>query len=353
MSNSRQVFTTRLFVVLLSLSWLAPVCAQQASPQGRAGQATAQGETGNRGSAVEQLTAMLQSIEPYRPQVTVNQSIQVVGSTSMDALAHGWANGFSQFHPQAKVEISAAGSGDTVKLLLANPSAIAMYSRPVTDRELEEMRSQGLKQPTAFVVAREALSVYVHASNPTNSISGEQLRDVFTSDHYAGDLTWSVVSDAGAWSAKPLHVISRTEESGTQRFLSDYVFEGARMRVGTSSHPSNAEVLQALSDDPLGIAICGYRSSRRDVKMLQLTSGASVIPCDDLAVLSGQYPLTRPLTLVIDLGKSDVQAKASQEFVRYALCQSGQTQAILVGFFPVDLPLLRAGMERLTTPTVR
>jgi hypothetical protein len=57
------------------------------------------------------------------------------------------------------------------------------------------------------------------------------------------------------------------------------------------------------------------------------------------------------LTLLLDMGQSDSNAKASQEFVRYALCQAGQTQAILVGFFPVDLPLLRAGLQQLETPT--
>ena len=70
-------------------------------------------------------------------------------------------------------------------------------------------------------------------------------------------------------------------------------------------------------------------------------------------MLSGQYPLTRPMTVVIDLGQTDAQAVASQELVRYALCQSGQTQAIMVGLFPVDLPLLRAGMENLNAKTVR
>lgn len=355
-SRAKRATSMRLTLVVIASCLCAltsPSIAQQvAQPSGNARPATA-AEGGSRGSAIEQLTAMLQSIEPYRPQLEVTQTIQVVGSTSMDGLAHGWANGFKQFQPQAKVEISAAGSDEAAKLLIANPSAIAMYSRPVTEQELAEMRKQGLKKPTAFVVAREALTVYVHASNPAASISGEQLRDVFTTDIYPGDLTWSVLGSSGVWEKKPMHVISRTDESGTQRFLSDFVFEGAHMRAGVSAHPSNTEVLQALSADPLGIAICGYRSSGREVKALQLTSGATVIPCDDLAVLSGHYPLTRPLTLVLDLGQTDAQASASQEFARYALCQAGQTQAILVGFFPVDLPLLRASLEQLNPKTVR
>ena len=215
------------------------------------------------------------------------------------------------------------------------------------------MRKLGLKQPTAFTVAREALTVFVHSSNPTTSISGERIRDLFTTDNFPDELTWSAVGATGDWAKKPLHVIARTQDSGTQLFLSEYVFRGSHMRSPTAAFPSNAEVLAALSDDPLGIAICGYRSSGRLVKPLELAVGGTIVPCDDLAILSGRYPLTRPLTLVIDLGQSDAKARASQEFVRYAMCQSGQTQAILVGFFPVDLPLLHAALESLNSQTIR
>lgn len=304
-------------------------------------------------ASVEQLTAMLQAIDPYRPQAITADTIRVFGSSSMDALAHGWATGFRQFHPQAKLEISAAGSEQLLTTLTANPSGVAMVSRPVTAAELEELKAKGLKQPVAFMVAREALSVFVHESNPLASISGQQLREVFTLDVHPGELRWGVLGVPGNWANQPIRILARTETSGTQRFLSEFVFNGSRLRPEESNHVSNAEVLQALSRDPYAIAICGFRSSGSSVKALQLTNGASVIPCDDHAVLSGQYPLTRPLSLIVDLGRTDSQAQASQELVRYALCQAGQMQAILVGFFPVELPLLRAGIEALNAPSLR
>lgn len=336
-----------LFAAALTLCVLAgPVAAQGGGERPLA-------QASDTGSAVERLTAMLQAIEPYRPQGEVSQTVEVFGSTSMDGLAHGWISGFEHFHPQAKVEVTAAGYDAATQQLIANPSAIAMYARPVTEQELENMRKAGLKRPMAFTVAREALTVFVNSSNPVTSISGEQLGNVFTGDKASPELTWSAAGVGGEWASKPLHVIARTEESGTQLFLSQFVFRQSSMRPPTSAHASNAEVLQAVSADPLGIAICGYRSSGRTVKPLPLALGGSIIACDDLSVLSGRYPLMRPLTLVVDLGQTDDKAKAGQEFVRYALSQSGQSQAILVGFFPVDLPLLRAGLEHLSPPVAR
>lgn len=310
-------------------------------------------EATGRTASVEQLTAMLQTIDPYRPKEITQETIEIFGSSSMDALAHGWATGFKQFHPQAKLQISAVGSEQLQMTMVAKPTGVAMVSRPVTASELDDLKKKGLKNPVAFMVAREALSVFVHASNPVATISGEQLRDVFTTGAHPDQLKWSRLGASGQWAEQPVHLIARTETSGTQRFLADFVFNGAKMRDGLSKHESNAEVLQALSRDPLAIAICGFRSSGSSVKSLQLTSGATIVPCDDHAVLSGQYPLTRPMSLVIDMGQTGSKALASQELVRYALCQSGQTQAILVGLFPVDLPLLRAGMETLSATTVR
>jgi phosphate transport system substrate-binding protein len=340
-ASTRPVKLIGIATLLLAISLFYSV--QQASGQ----------EATSRVASVEQLTAMLQAIDPYRPTEITKETIEVFGSSSMDALAHGWATGFKQFHPQAKLQISAVGSEELQTTMLAKPTGVAMVSRPVTSSELDELKKKGLKNPVAFMVAREALSVFVHVSNPVATISGEQLRDVFTTGAHSGQLKWSSLGASGQWAEQPVHVITRTETSGTQRFLADFVFNAAKMREGQSKHVSNAEVLQALSNDPLAIAICGFRSSGTAVKALQLTSGATIIPCDDHAVLSGQYPLTRPMSLVIDMGQTGSKATASQELVRYALCQSGQTQAILVGLFPVDLPLLRAGMETLSAATVR
>lgn len=298
-------------------------------------------------ASVEQLTAMLQTIDPYRPLGRAAGPIQVFGSTSMDAMAHGWVNGFKQFHPEADVKISAANSKAAMERLLASPAGIALLSRPVKEAEIVELKKNGLKNPTAFVVAREALGVFVHPSNPVHHISGEQLRAVFTADHPAGELTWGLLGATGEWSKRPIDVISRSENSGTQMFLHDFVFQNAEMRDGHVALDSNAQVVGAVIKNPQSIAICGMHCGDNPAKALQLTAGARFIPSDDHAVLSGQYPLTRPLSLIIDLGQESPQAKASQELVRYALCQSGQTQAILAGFFPVDLPLLRAGLQKL------
>ena len=333
--------TSVLFGTILGI-WISACVALSASAQ-----------EASPNASVEELTAMLQSIDPYRPNSEAKGVVRVAGSTSMDAMAHGWANCFKQFHTNIEVEISGGGSETTFERLQEDPDSVGMLSRPLKEEELERLRQLGLKKPTAFVVAREALGVFVHSQNPVASISGEQLRAVFTAKEGEESPTWGLLGATDNWADRPIHVVSRTENSGTQRFLEEFVFHSATMRPGVSSHSSNSEVLKAVSADPLAIAICGLRSTGSTVRALQLTAGATVVPSDDHAVLSGQYPLTRPLTLVIDMGQTSENAKASQEFVHYALCQAGQAEAILAGFFPVDLPLLRAGLQKLGATQLR
>ncbi len=90
------------------------------------------------------------------------------------------------------------------------------------------------------------------------------------------------------------------------------------------------------------------RCGGNEARPLQLQAGGNLIPSDDLAILTGQYPLVRPLSIVVDLGNPD-RARIV-EFLRYILSQSGQAENVLAGYFPVDLPRLRAEIAELNAP---
>jgi phosphate transport system substrate-binding protein len=304
-------------------------------------------------SSISEMIAMLKVIDPYRPTGQQSGTVHIYGSTAMDNMAHAWADDFKKFHPQVQVEISAAGSGDAFGKLKQNPQALVMLSRPVKPEELQQLKSDAIKSPVAFVVAREALGVFVHSSNPLKSISGEQLRAVFTKQTNEADLKWKLLGIAGEMAEKPIHLVARAETSGTQAFLRDFVFGGLEMRATENSHGSNSDVLGALAQDPLGITICGLRANGVSVKSLPLVIGGQPIATDDAAVMNGRYPLTRSLSLVVDLSQAGAEAKTAQELVQFALCRSGQLYAIQAGFFPAELPTLKAGLNLLQRDHLR
>ena len=69
------------------------------------------------------------------------------------------------------------------------------------------LKKKGLKNPVAFEVAREALGVFVHPDNPVKTISGEQLRAVFTTANSSHPPTWGALGATGNWANKPVNVI--------------------------------------------------------------------------------------------------------------------------------------------------
>ncbi|WP_197231512.1 PstS family phosphate ABC transporter substrate-binding protein [Novipirellula artificiosorum] len=308
------------------------------------------GDESSTSFSVQEIRSLLNSITPYLPGQEVSAEVDIFGSTSMDALAHGWAGGFKKFHPKATVVISAEGSETAVDRLTKNPASIGMFSRPVSEEELEKLKLAGLENPAAVMVAREALGVFVNESNPLKSINREQFLTLFCvpdGETPSEPMVWSSFGASGGIANEPVEIIARGQNSGTQIFLQNYVFGGQVMREAKASYASNAKVVQALEEDKNAIGICGLKCGSHSLRLLGLQANDTIIPCDDHSVLMGRYPLIRPLTLVLDLGQTGARADANREFVRYALHQAGQSQSILAGFFPFDPPTLRGERAKL------
>ncbi|TWT56363.1 PstS family phosphate ABC transporter substrate-binding protein [Allorhodopirellula solitaria] len=304
--------------------------------------------------SVQEIRSVLNSIPPYLPEGEVSTEIDIFGSTSMDALAHGWTHGFKKFHPKSTVVISAEGSETVFDRLSRNPSSLGMLSRPVSEAELEKLKQSGLKQPVAIMVAREGLGVFVHESNPIESISPAQFAALFSvadPTQKSEPVTWQAAGVTNDLAESPVEVIARKASSGTQTFLRNYLLPKRTIRTPKAAYASNAEVIEKLESEKNGVAICSLKCGSHSLRLVELRSGHATIPCDDHAVLMGRYPLTRPMTLVLDIGQDSEQAKATREFVRYTLHQAGQSQDILAGFFPFDPPTLLAQLAKLNPAT--
>jgi phosphate transport system substrate-binding protein len=343
--------TSRLvFSCFVSLVWGIGITAvaQQATTQtpDKTSQQSTQPSPATR-PCVDEIRCLLDAIDPYLPEGEVSGEIDMFGSTSMDVLAHSWTHGFQKFHPGTKVIISAEGSETVIDRLAKNPSSIGMFSRPVTEEDLNRLKEVGLKNPVAVQVAREALGVFVHESNPMEVISYPQLVTLFCSEDPNAKVTWSVVGVTGDFADKPVHVIGRTETSGTRKFIRKYLFHKNSMRQYEQTMDTNGDVLRALSEDPQAIAIADFKTNMKSVRRLKLRDDTTVIEGDEHDVLVGRYPITRPLTLVFDLEGENETTAANRELIKFALAQTGQSNTILAGFFPFDPPTLRAEQSKL------
>jgi phosphate transport system substrate-binding protein len=163
-------------------------------------------------------------------------------------------------------------------------------------------------------VAWDALVVIVHPDNPVDSITFEQVQDL-----YDGRISnWKQLGGPDA----PLHLyIRRGKISGVGRTLRELVFADFEKdfknpyKVTRSSGPLEKGIMK----DKLGIGTTGISSAkRRNVKMLKLNGKE---PSFD-NIKKGDYVLYRPLYLVTKpKSQSDPKVK---DFITFALSQEGR-----------------------------
>ncbi len=158
----------------------------------------------------------------------------------------------------------------------------------------------------------DALVFIVHKSNPVNSITPRQVRDI-----YDGKINnWKQL---GGTDLNLISVITKGT-SGVLESLSAMVLNGQQplqQKNSTMQASSPAIWEQLVEEMREGFASTGFGSARkRNVKMLKVNG---VAPTKE-NIISGKYPYRRPLFIVI---RKNAKPE-TRKFVDFALSKKGQ-----------------------------
>ena len=138
-------------------------------------------------------------------------------------------------------------------------------------------------------IAWDALVVITHRDNPVESLSMQQLYDV-----YAGKITnWKTLGGRDS----EIKLFTRASKySGVGRTLRKLIFADFNYEIASSqTFPSSGPLEKAITVEPLAMGITGVSSARlRDVKILKIDG---VEPSYE-NIKSGNYRMYRPLYLV-------------------------------------------------------
>jgi phosphate transport system substrate-binding protein len=162
-------------------------------------------------------------------------------------------------------------------------------------------------------VAWDALVVVVHKSNPIDSISLVQLRNL-----YQGKITnWSQLGGKN----QPLELLVREGKiSGVGYTLRQHLFEDPDVEF-KSKHvfPSSGPLEKDVEKNPNAIAVTGIASAhKRDFKILKLEG----MDPNFENIRTGNYLLYRPLYLVHN--KNSPNSEESERFIQFALGPQGR-----------------------------
>ncbi len=259
-----------------------------------------------------------------------NMSLQIKGSDTMVNLGQAWAEKFMEKNPQDLVAVTGGGSGTGISALINSTCDIAECSRSMKKEEIKMAESKGVK-PLEHVVGLDGIAVVVNPKNPVSKLTMEQLRGIFM-----GTITnWKEIGGDN----KKIVILSREVNSGTHVFFKEHVLRRG-VEKGPEEFAPSALLMpssQAIADEvaqnvnAVGYYGMGYISPKQKVIMVAKNEKSEFIAPTVDDVLSGKYPISRPLYLYTNGEPTGLVKK----FLDFTLSKEGQTIVKQTDFVPI------------------
>ena len=241
-------------------------------------------------------------------------------------LLQAWAEQYGADRPAVVLQVTGGGSGVGLAALAEGTADIAAASREMRAEERSLIRARHGTEPREFVVALDAVAIYVHRGNPLAAITLDQLAEIFADDGRLRRWADLDVRHPGC-PADEIIRIGRQNNSGTFSYFRDVVLGPSReYRLGSIDQTGSKDVVALISRTPCAIGYSGVAFATPDVKVLPIAIRSLETPVepDEASVLQHRYPLARPLylytgsqaTAAIDAFVSWIRGRDGQRVVR-------------------------------------
>lgn len=224
------------------------------------------------------------------------------------------------FEKQTGIKIKYKGGGSSKGLsdLRNQLSDIAMVSRVLSEKEREGNQVN--------LIAYDAVAITANQNNPVKSLTTEQIRKIFTSQI----INWSSLTNLNH-TITP--IIIRQGRATRKVFDQFFKLENHTFSNNFVIGP-NMEGIAFVASDPSAI---GYVSVGEVVRLSKLGMPIKAIPIDGIEatkknILSGLYPLKRPLNLLNTVNPND-EVKLFYQFIQ----QTPTVKDIIInaGYLPI------------------
>jgi phosphate transport system substrate-binding protein len=255
---------------------------------------------------------------------TARSSITLKGSDTMVILGQRWAEAYMKAHPETTIQVTGGGSGTGIAALINGSTDICEASRPMKDKEREEVQAKRGAPAVETKVALDALAIYVNEKNPLAEISLGALARI-----YLGQTkTWRDVGGKD----HAIVLYGRENNSGTYGYFKEHVLGNKDFAAETQTLAGTSAVVNAVKGDEWGIGYGGiaYLESVRPLKVKKDETSTAIAPSLTTAQ-DGSYPISRFLYFYT-AGEPQGTAKRFVDWVRSA---EGQTVIEAVGYYPL------------------
>ena len=258
------------------------------------------------------------------------QVIQNKGSDTLVNVAQAWAEAYQGVKPDVVVAVSGGGSGTGIAALINGTVDIANASRAMKDKEIKLARDSG-QDPVQHIVGFDALVVYMHPDNPMDSISIEQLAEI-----YGEGGTYTKWTDLGVevpgCQDQTIVVVSRQNNSGTYAYFRGTVLGKGDFKLGTRDMHGSKDVVDLVEHTPCAIGYSGLAYTTDHVKLacIALKTGGDCTNPSVASASDGSYVIARPLFMYTDGEPTGFVG----EYLSWIKSEAGQCIILKKGYAP-------------------
>ncbi|MDW7733177.1 MAG: PstS family phosphate ABC transporter substrate-binding protein [Methanolobus sp.] len=260
--------------------------------------------------------------ETENTEAGASGSIIIKGSDTVLPLSQAEAEDFMMENPDASVTVIGGGSGVGIAALVDGEVEIAMASRLMKDSEIAEAESNGIT-PVKHEIAIDGIAVIVNPENPVNELTYDQLKGI-----YDGSISnWA---DVGG-DDRQIAVMSRDSSSGTYEYFKEEILVDEDYRSDALTQPTTGAIVQEVAQNPGAIGYIGFAYLDDSTKAVSLDGGDGFVEATPENIISGDYPLARPLQYYTNGEPEGLAA----EFIDFVMSPIGQEIVSEIGYFPV------------------
>ena len=252
----------------------------------------------------------------YNP--SENLSIKIKGSDSMLLLTENLASEYMKLNPGISIYVYGGGTALGIKSLIAGEIDICTASRNLQPDEAKSLADYYGSVGLFYLIAKDALSVYVNQYNPVKNISMEELKNIFECEI----VDWSML---GGKRQKMIPVI-RNSNSGTFLFFKEHVLLGDEYCDEAVVEATTAEIIRYVeeNENAIGYGGMGYKGK------IAYANIDGIEPSEKNAQ-NDTYPLTRYLHFFT----TNTPKGTVKKFIDWVLTPDGQNVIKQSGYIPL------------------
>jgi len=287
---------------------------------------------------VVELTA---GLSQYENLPKLSGKLTSSGSGLVTLLINRWVSEFATLYPEVVLDIQGGGSVASLPAFLDGKVDLLPMGRPLWPSEVKSFKDKFACEPSQIVVAQDAVGIYVNKNNPLTGLTLIQLDGIYSRDAQRGGARaefWADLGVTGPLAQARITRVALSPVQGTHEFFRDKVMLGSEYRFGGHFESLSSSLVQAVGAEEaaIGFGSVMFATARTRFVPLQTPERDYLLPSYE-NIVSGRYPLVRPLRIVFHRKPDGSMNPVVREFLRFAVSRRGQRIIALAESYPLTV----------------